>query len=161
MLTLEAVDEQAQERIGGALAECLPAGACVVYLEGNLGAGKTTLVRGLLRALGHGGAVKSPTYTLMEPYSVGGRDIHHLDLYRVADAGELEYLGIRDLLGRAAVLLVEWPERGRGELPAADLVVHIDYQGRGRRLTLSGATDTGRAMLADLADGLGMNFLED
>ncbi len=149
MLTLEATSQEAQEQIGACLAAAV-AGECVIYLYGELGAGKTTLVRGFLRALGHQGAVKSPTYTLMEPYRVGGCPLYHLDLYRLGDPGELEYLGIRDLLGQGAVLLVEWPERGHGELPPPDLVVDIEYLTRGRCLRLTGPTERGRQVLDSL-----------
>ena len=149
MLTLEAASEEVQERFGARLAAAV-AGECVIYLHGDLGAGKTTLVRGFLRGLGHQGAVKSPTYTLMEPYQVGGRPLYHLDLYRLGDPGELEYLGIRDLLGQGAVLLVEWPERGSGELPPPDLLIDIEYLARGRRLRLTAPTDRGREVLDSL-----------
>ena len=150
MLTLEAASEEAQEWFGAELAAAV-AGECVIYLHGDLGAGKTTLVRGFLRGLGHQGAVKSPTYTLMEPYRVSGRRVYHLDLYRLADPGELEYLGIRDLLGQKAVLLVEWPERGVGELPPADLLIDIEYLRNGRRLTVTAATERGEKLLSILA----------
>ena len=152
MLTLEAASEEVQERFGARLAAAV-AGECVIYLHGDLGAGKTTLVRGFLRGLGHQGAVKSPTYTLMEPYQVGGRPLYHLDLYRLGDPGELEYLGIRDLLGQGAVLLVEWPERGSGELPPPDLLIDIEYLARGRRLRLTAPTDRGRKVLSILSVG--------
>jgi tRNA threonylcarbamoyladenosine biosynthesis protein TsaE len=148
MLTLEAATEEAQEGIGGCLATALGGDGCVIHLRGDLGAGKTTLVRGFLRALGHGGAVKSPTYTLMEPYRLGGRDVLHLDLYRLVDAAELEYLGIPELTDPQRVWLVEWPERGGAGLPAADLVVWIAYHGRGRRLTLVAHSDAGRELLS-------------
>lgn len=109
----------------------------VVYLSGDLGAGKTTLVRGLLRALGHAGRVKSPTYGLIESYVVDGLSVHHLDLYRLGDAEEIEYLGIADLLDEGAVLLVEWPEKGAGYLPPATLSIGIeDLPDQSRRLTI-------------------------
>jgi len=146
MITLEAASEQAQEQIGAGLAAAV-SGECVIYLYGDLGAGKTTLTRGFLRGLGHQGAVKSPTYTLMEPYQVAGRPVYHLDLYRLADPGELEYLGIRDLLEQGAVLLVEWPERGEGELPPPDLVVDIQYLSSGRRLGFTAPTEEGLRVL--------------
>jgi tRNA threonylcarbamoyladenosine biosynthesis protein TsaE len=124
-------DDPAMRRLGAELARASEAGA-VIFLEGELGTGKTTLVRGFLAALGQRGAVRSPTYTLVEPYELAGRRIYHLDLYRLGDPEELEFLGIRDLLEPAAVTLVEWPERGRGWLPEPDLVVHIDYAAHGR-----------------------------
>jgi tRNA threonylcarbamoyladenosine biosynthesis protein TsaE len=107
-----------------------------VFLRGDLGAGKTTLVRGLLRALGYRGPVRSPTYTLIEPYEVGDTRIHHLDLYRLGDPEELEFLGIRDLLDGRGLLLVEWPERGGGILPNPELTVDIRFASPGRRLIL-------------------------
>jgi tRNA threonylcarbamoyladenosine biosynthesis protein TsaE len=133
MLTIEASTQEQQEQIGAALASVCPTN-CVIYLKGDLGAGKTTLVRGFLRGLGYQGAVKSPTYTLMEPYEIGDRHCYHFDLYRLADPGELEYLGLRDLLTSDAVLLFEWPDRGEGELPNADLVVDIEYKPDGRSI---------------------------
>jgi len=149
MLILEATSEAAQERLGAELSAAVD-GECVIYLHGDLGAGKTTLVRGFLRGLGYQGAVKSPTYTLMEPYRVNGRQVYHLDLYRLADPGELEYLGVRDLLGQQAVLLVEWPERGAGELPPADLLIDIEYLQDGRRLAVKSVTERGEKLLKSL-----------
>jgi tRNA threonylcarbamoyladenosine biosynthesis protein TsaE len=126
--------EAEQLGFGARLAAALRGLNGVVYLRGDLGAGKTTLVRGLLRALGHRGAVRSPTYTLIEPYVLDAVRIFHLDLYRLGDPEELEYLGLRDLLDGDALLLVEWPERGIGVLPAADLEIEISHQPPGRRL---------------------------
>ena len=115
-------------------------------------AGKTTLTRGFLRALGHQGAVRSPTYTLLEPYSLATRTCYHLDLYRLGDPEELEYLGLRDLLQGPAVLLVEWPEQGAGGLPPPDLRIQITYAGAGRRIDLGDASEVGAAMLARFVD---------
>jgi tRNA threonylcarbamoyladenosine biosynthesis protein TsaE len=155
VLTRFAGDEAAQEAIGAALAAALGGAPAVIYLEGDLGAGKTTLVRGLLRALGHQGTVRSPTYTLMEPYQVAGRELFHLDLYRLADPGELEYLGVRELLDGGGALLVEWPEQGRGGLPAADLVVRISHLTVGRRLTFAALSPGGRRLLEALSEAAG------
>ncbi|WP_116808731.1 tRNA (adenosine(37)-N6)-threonylcarbamoyltransferase complex ATPase subunit type 1 TsaE [Steroidobacter cummioxidans] len=112
----------------------------IIALEGELGAGKTTLVGGILRSYGVTGPVRSPTYTLIEPYETASRAIYHLDLYRLTDPGEVEPLGIRDLLTGAALLLIEWPSRAAGAIPAADLQVDIAYpalgtEGRQVRLT--------------------------
>ena len=125
-----------------------------VYLEGELGAGKTTLTRGILRAYGYQGAVKSPTYTLIEPYELGDQRIYHLDLYRLGGPEELEFIGGRDVLDDDALCLVEWPSRGDGWLPQADLHIHLTLEGAGRRATLEGLTQRGQQWLGKLqADG--------
>ncbi len=124
----------------------------VIYIQGDLGAGKTTLVRSLLRGLGFQGKVKSPTYTLIEPYPLGGFTVYHLDLYRLASGEELEWIGIRDLMAGNELLLVEWPEQGKGALPPPDLVVVIDYRDTGRQLDLRAASARGRQWLAAMPD---------
>lgn len=136
----------ATEALGRALAACAPARA-VVFLEGDLGAGKTTLARAFLRQLGVTGAVRSPTYTLIERYPVASGEIAHLDLYRIADPDELEFLGLDDLAADARLWLIEWPERGAGALPRADLRIRLSVDGSGRRADLSGDTPTGVAWL--------------
>jgi tRNA threonylcarbamoyladenosine biosynthesis protein TsaE len=151
-LELELQGEVLQERLGGLLAASCPA-ACIVYLQGDLGTGKTTLVRGFLRALGHTGNVKSPTYTLLEPYELTDRSCYHFDLYRLADPDELEFLGIQDLLSDRAILLVEWPERGEGLLPPADLLIRLQHAGRARRISITSMTEVGASILGRL-DGL-------
>lgn len=117
-------------------------GGAMIFLYGQLGAGKTTLARGLLRALGVAGAVRSPTYTLIEPYEIstdaGLKRVFHLDLYRLADPEELDYLGWQELLGEGGLLVIEWPERGAGVLPAPDLRIEIQIQPPGRALFLTG-----------------------
>lgn len=123
----------------------------MVYLEGDLGAGKTTLVRGFLRALGYDGPVRSPTYTLVEPYEFLQLRVYHMDLYRLADPEELEFLGIRDFLDADTLCLVEWPERGRGLLAPPDLTLRIEYTDSGRRVFLLPASPRGRAILARAA----------
>lgn len=122
---------QETERFGSELWRYLPT-KCVIFLQGDLGAGKTTLVRGLLRAAGHVGAVRSPTYTLVEEYEVAGRTIFHFDLYRLADPDELEWIGIVDYLAQEAVCIFEWPEMGKGILPGPDLSIGLTAQGEGR-----------------------------
>lgn len=138
-MEVQLADPDAQLAFGARLGRLLPT-RLVVYLEGDLGAGKTTLVRGVLRGLGHQGSVRSPSYTLIEPYELAGVRVYHLDLYRLADPEELEYLGLRDISAEEAILLIEWPERGGGALPPPDLMVQIRFQGKGRHLSLEPMT---------------------
>ena len=144
-------DEHTMAELGRQLAELCPA-QCVIYLFGELGAGKTTLVRSFLRALGHEGAVRSPTYMLVEPYEINGRNFYHLDLYRLSDPGELEYLGLRDWLETAVVLLIEWPQRGEGLLPKADIRLSIDYAEQGRDVELVADSPEGVKIVTAIAD---------
>lgn len=152
MSAFELYGDASQEALGRQLAGCL-APPCVIWLEGELGAGKTTLARGILRGLGHRGRVPSPTYTLVESYQLGDLRLHHLDLYRLADPEELEYLGLADLCDGCSVLLVEWPERGAGLLPEADVRLRIRHAGQGRVLTLHPQSDVGRKIADCLARG--------
>ncbi len=149
VLTLAAADEPAMVALGGDIAQTLAPGM-VVYLDGELGLGKTTLCRGIIQGLGHGGAVKSPTYTLVEPYQLDAVTVYHFDLYRLSDPEELEFLGIRDYFTDRAICLIEWPGRGRGHLPAADWLVGIEVAGAGRRLRIVAASDAGEAALRTL-----------
>lgn len=143
-------NEQAMLDFGASLAHACPA-ACVVYLIGELGAGKTTLVRGFLRAMGWQGAVRSPTYTLVEQYELPTAEIYHLDLYRLVDPEELEFLGLRDWLASPSILLVEWPQRGQGVLPVADLELRLDYAEKGgRRVEIVPCSDVGRKVVGNL-----------
>jgi tRNA threonylcarbamoyladenosine biosynthesis protein TsaE len=127
----------------------------VIALSGELGAGKTTLVSGFLRELGVTGSVRSPTYTLVEPYDLGARTVYHLDLYRLADARELEMLAPRDMLTPGAVLLIEWAERAGRALPTPDLSLTLRYpvngvEGVGRTLNFQSATTTGKELAMSL-----------
>ncbi|MBZ9538659.1 tRNA (adenosine(37)-N6)-threonylcarbamoyltransferase complex ATPase subunit type 1 TsaE [Modicisalibacter tunisiensis] len=142
-------DEAAQVAFGEALGRAL-AGRGRLYLEGELGAGKTTLTRGILRAYGHQGAVKSPTYTLVEPYTLPAARVNHFDLYRLGDPEELEFIGGRELLDDAGLSVVEWPSRGEGFLPVADLVVTLRVAAAGRLARLQAGTEHGRAVIAAL-----------
>jgi len=132
------------ERLGNLLREG------VIFLEGQLGAGKTTLCRGILRARGYGGAVKSPTYTLVEPYELGDGKLYHFDLYRLSDPEELEFMGIRDYFEPGNLCIVEWPERGEGVLPRADLRVVIEVAGQGRKLSIMAQTLSGENLISNL-----------
>lgn len=147
-------DEAATEALGGQLAKVvIDAGrGATLFLQGNLGMGKTTLSRGVMRGLGHEGAVKSPTYTLVEPYEHLQPAAYHFDLYRLGDPEELEYMGIRDYFEGGNFCLIEWPERGLGVLPQPDLVVTLEREGRGRAARLAPGTKNGESLLAMLKD---------
>jgi len=129
-------DEAATLAFGRSLLPLLD-GAPLVFLHGQLGAGKTTLVRGILRAWGYSGSVKSPTYTLLEPYEVDGRTIYHFDLYRIGDSEELDFIGIDELMDADAIKFVEWPELGLGRLPDPDVDIRLSLEGEGRRIEVS------------------------
>lgn len=153
-LSVAATDAAQTRDIGARLAAALLAAdrpePLLIALSGELGAGKTTLVAGLLAALGHPGPVRSPTYSLIEPYRLAGRDIHHCDLYRLRDPDELEDLGLRDLLGPRSVLLVEWPERAGDRLRAPDLALQLEYAAHGRVVAVSATSAAGLAVLERL-----------
>lgn len=140
-------DEAAMVAFGSDLAKASN-GQGVVFLQGDLGMGKTTLCRGVLQAFGHTGAVKSPTYTLVEPYELADNMVYHFDLYRLADPEELEYLGIRDYFDNQALCLIEWPDKGAGILPKPDLTLSITVEGQGRRIEWQPETQFGQ-QLAD------------
>ena len=179
---LQIINEDAMAGLGAQLAALVPAGT-IIYLDGDLGAGKTTLVRGFLRAFGHQGAVKSPTFTIVEPYSLdynklynyneleeelkldanlvadldtkkelkkSGLKIYHFDLYRLEDPEELEYLGIRDYLDGQAIALIEWPDKGVGVLPRADLIIKITHLNQGRGIELVSQSIIGAAIASKL-----------
>jgi tRNA threonylcarbamoyladenosine biosynthesis protein TsaE len=145
-------DEEATMALGRRLAAALPDGL-VAYLYGDLGAGKTTFARAFLRALGVGERVKSPTYSLVEGYDIGERQAFHLDLYRIADPGELEWLGLDSLAEPGAIVLVEWPERGAGALPPVDLAMTFRHETSGRAVRLASKSPLGERIVAALAAG--------
>ena len=138
-----------QGECGSLIAPCLVEGT-TVFLEGDLGAGKTTLVRGVLRGLGYSGSVKSPTYTLVESYQPKEISVHHLDLYRLADPEELDYLGITDLCDGKSILLIEWPDKGEGMLPPVDLNIAIVHAGLSRYLTITAESERGNLVIEAL-----------
>ncbi|MDO4429779.1 MAG: tRNA (adenosine(37)-N6)-threonylcarbamoyltransferase complex ATPase subunit type 1 TsaE [Lonepinella koalarum] len=121
--------------------------AVVFYLNGELGAGKTTLSRGIIQAFGHQGKVKSPTYTLVEEYHLPEKQIYHFDLYRLSDPEELEFMGIRDYFSLNAVCLIEWAEKGKGLLEQADLQINIAYVDNARQIELIGTTAQGKQLI--------------
>jgi len=142
-------NEHQMQQLGASLSLAITA-PCRVNLMGNLGAGKTTFARGFVRATGFEGLVKSPTYTLVEPYELPKYYLYHIDLYRLSDPEELEFLGLREMLELDSVLLVEWPEKGKGVLPAPDIEIEIKYAGEGRVVGMSPVSDKGREVLSNL-----------
>lgn len=149
-------DENATIAVGESLAKVVLAQndqsdkvqpALIVYLNGDLGAGKTTLTRGFVRGMGHKGNVKSPTYTLVEPYELPPWQVYHFDLYRLGDAEELEYMGIRDYFAENCCCFIEWPEKGEGILAKADIVIELDYQDEQRTIKLDAFSVRGEAVL--------------
>ena len=157
-MDLNLPDSSATEALGHALARSFPRAArtaaaqsgAVVYLQGELGAGKTTCVRSLLRTLGVTGLVRSPTYTLVETYHLATLTCVHVDLYRLQSLTEVDELGLRDLTGPGSLLMVEWPEKGGAALPPADLNVTLGYAGAARRAGLSARTSLGTEWVENL-----------
>ena len=140
-------DENATLKFGEKLAEVLPDDTVCIHLEGDLGAGKTTLVRGVLHALGHQGHAKSPTYTLIEKYTLPRGPVFHFDLYRLADPEELLYLGVDDMFAEPkALLIIEWPQQAGTLLPEPDMLIQLHYQPNGRELQFQAFSLLGRAI---------------
>jgi tRNA threonylcarbamoyladenosine biosynthesis protein TsaE len=134
---------------GAELAPCLK-GGMVVYLQGELGAGKTTLARGVLRGLGYAGRVKSPSYALVEPYTISRLYLYHFDFYRFNDPRELTEAGFREYFNPDSVCLVEWPENAAGRIPSADLTIEITAAGTGRQVTVGSGTEAGNLCIESL-----------
>lgn len=145
MITVLTADDMLH--LGATLAQS-PVSQCVIYLQGPLGAGKTTFVRGLLQGLGHKDAVKSPTYTLVESYYLPGRTVFHWDLYRLKDPEELENIGIRDYIAQPAWWLIEWPMHMKLSLPSADLLINFSIKGESREVTITPLTETGNLLMS-------------
>ena len=142
-------NELATVAMGNALAEVIKSGA-VIFLHGDLGAGKTTLTRGIIQGFGHQGKVKSPTYTIVEPYELAAQQIYHFDLYRLADPEELEFMGIRDYFASNAICLIEWPEKGGMLLAKPDLDITLEYVDEQRKISIIGRTTKGISIVDQL-----------
>jgi tRNA threonylcarbamoyladenosine biosynthesis protein TsaE len=149
-ITLNLADEAVTLSLGDRLSRTLRAGQSI-YLHGDLGAGKTTLVRGLLHGMGHVGKVKSPTYTLVEPYVISGLSLYHFDLYRFNDPEEWDAAGFRDYFNAATICLVEWPEKARELLPDPDIDIVLTPMGEGRQVRLTANTASGEKTLGGLS----------
>ena len=146
----ELMDEAALLRFGQGLAACLMPGL-MIELRGELGAGKTTLSRAIIQFLGHKGAVKSPTYTLVEPYEHIQPPVYHFDLYRIADPDELHYLGVETYFNEHSICLVEWPERAADLLPKADIVITLEHAMLGRTIAVAACSSKGCAVMECLS----------
>jgi len=149
LFTEKLIDAEQTVAFGGRLGNACESATCI-YLHGDLGAGKTTLTRGFIQHLGHQGNVKSPTYTLVEPYELAKWYVYHFDLYRLGDPEELEFMGIRDYFSDNSHCLIEWPERGEGILPLADIDLTLRYEGEQRLVSLQANTEIGKQVLLKL-----------
>ena len=151
MIKFELKSEKEMLGLGATLARLLK-GEGVIHLSGGLGAGKTTLCRGILRAMGHSGAVKSPTFTLVEPYQISDSEVYHFDLYRLTDPSELEYIGIDEYFGKNKLCLIEWPEKAIGSLPKHDLEITIDVLGEKRIIDIRSNSQSGDKICTQLIE---------
>lgn len=152
---IKLANEAATVALGSQIAEIVKTSIynpLIVFLNGDLGAGKTTLTRGFVRGFGFVGNVKSPTYTIVEPYESTDYSIYHFDLYRLADPEELEFLGIRDYFSKLSYSFIEWPERAKGFLPPEDLVINIAYDGEQRIATIESYTEQGKLIVQQLIE---------
>ena len=149
-MTLTINSTEKMEKLGQLLYDACQQKGTILYLSGNLGAGKTTFVRGFLRATGYQGKVKSPTYTLVEPYEIAQIPLFHFDFYRLNSADELEYMGIRDYFQANAICLVEWPEKAQAQLPSSDIEINIAIQEDSREVNIKANTQRGKDVLGRL-----------
>ena len=152
-VTLPLCNEDATVNMGKKLATLtkqLDLNSLVVFLNGDLGAGKTTLTRGFVQGMGHTGNVKSPTYTIVEPYDLAPWQVFHFDLYRLSDPEELEYMGIRDYFAEKSFCFIEWPEKGAGLLAKEDLIINLEYNNEQRLITLVAKTAVGENIIKNL-----------
>lgn len=142
-------DEKTMLDLGARLASAcaISKAGLIIYFYGQLGAGKTTLARGFIRGLGYTGQVKSPTYTIVEPYELEGVNVFHFDFYRLRDPMELEFIGIQDYFKQKAICLIEWPDLGITILPAADLSCYVEMHGQGRMIKLIAQTENGKTLI--------------
>lgn len=145
-------DESSQLAIGQALAKACKNQGAFIYLCGELGAGKTTLVRGFLQGLGYQKRVKSPTYTLVEPYEVAGRQIYHFDFYRISEQTELEYLGLEEYFISNNICLVEWPDYFMDSLPVPDILIFLTADKQGRQMQVQSQTTRGAVIMENFLD---------
>lgn len=143
-------DEVATLDLGARIAKLCPEQQFTIHLEGELGAGKTTLCRGLLRELGHQGIVKSPTYTLVEQYNLAHRTIFHFDLYRLTDPEELDYIGLDDYMNSNSLCLIEWPQQGGNYLPSPDIIIKLQYDENCRQASILACSDAGALLSTKL-----------
>ncbi|MDX2164260.1 MAG: tRNA (adenosine(37)-N6)-threonylcarbamoyltransferase complex ATPase subunit type 1 TsaE [Gammaproteobacteria bacterium] len=142
--------EAQQLKFGQQLATCVDDKACIIFLQGELGAGKTTLVRGFLSAMGYAGKVKSPTYTLVETYDCPPMTVVHMDLYRLKDPHEIEHLNLRDYLDQKTIIVIEWPEKALAKLPSPDITCALSFHGENRQIKFTSHTTTGQNILEAL-----------
>lgn len=142
-------DEKDTVMFGRFIRENCPLGT-TIYMDGNLGAGKTTFTRGFVQASGYDGIVKSPTYTLVETYNIQDYFIYHFDLYRLNDPEELEMMGIRDYFQDNSIRIIEWPDKGEGYLSAPDIIISIIYDGKGRTASIKACTGKGKLVFDEL-----------
>ncbi|MCP3673451.1 MAG: tRNA (adenosine(37)-N6)-threonylcarbamoyltransferase complex ATPase subunit type 1 TsaE [Gammaproteobacteria bacterium] len=152
-ISIELIDEQSTQHLGELIAKYLQA-PLICYLQGDLGVGKTRIVRAIIQSFGYAGNVKSPTYTLVEPYQLKTVSAYHFDLYRLSDPEELDYLGIRDYFDQQSICFIEWPDKGKGWLADADISIHLEYFGEGRRCLITAHTTVGILLFTKLKQNL-------